>query len=130
MPLEAGSSASAQVLANPSSLKLFALRSLYGSVGCRADYRLEFAALGRIAATGSEFHTCRCNQRRLLNDSVAINQGDPANNLFLLTRGRARYFFVTPEVAEFSFVGLYLETCSEAWLSCPGLPFISSARNC
>src|SRR6266404_6087049 len=36
-------------------------------------------------------------QRRLLNDSVAINQGDPANNLFLLTRGRARYFFVTPE---------------------------------
>jgi CRP-like cAMP-binding protein len=36
-------------------------------------------------------------QRRLLNDSVVINQGDPANNLFLLTRGRARYFFVTPE---------------------------------
>jgi CRP/FNR family transcriptional regulator, nitrogen oxide reductase regulator len=36
-------------------------------------------------------------QRRLLNDSVVINQGDPANNLFLLTRGRARYFFTTPE---------------------------------
>jgi CRP-like cAMP-binding protein len=36
-------------------------------------------------------------QRRLLSDSVVINQGDPANNLFLLTRGRARYFFVTSE---------------------------------
>jgi CRP-like cAMP-binding protein len=36
-------------------------------------------------------------QRRLLSDSVVINQGDRANNLFLLTRGRARYFFVTSE---------------------------------
>jgi CRP-like cAMP-binding protein len=36
-------------------------------------------------------------QRRLATDSVVINQGDPANHLFLLTKGRARYFFVTPE---------------------------------
>jgi CRP/FNR family transcriptional regulator, nitrogen oxide reductase regulator len=36
-------------------------------------------------------------QRRFLANTVVSNQGDPANSLYLLTSGRARYFFVTPE---------------------------------
>jgi len=36
-------------------------------------------------------------ERRLLANSVISNQGSPAEHLFLLTSGRARYFFVTEE---------------------------------
>jgi len=35
--------------------------------------------------------------RRFLANSVALNQGNPANDLFLLTMGRARHFFITEE---------------------------------
>jgi CRP/FNR family transcriptional regulator, nitrogen oxide reductase regulator len=34
-------------------------------------------------------------QRRFLANSVIINQGHPADHLFLLLQGRARYFYVT-----------------------------------
>ena len=33
--------------------------------------------------------------RQFLANSVVLNQGDPANNVFLLTTGRARHFFIT-----------------------------------
>jgi len=36
-------------------------------------------------------------QRRFAAGSVAANQGHPANQLSLLTRGRARHFFITEE---------------------------------
>jgi CRP/FNR family transcriptional regulator, nitrogen oxide reductase regulator len=36
-------------------------------------------------------------QRRYLANSVIVNQGHPADYLFLLTSGRARYFYVTPD---------------------------------
>jgi len=36
-------------------------------------------------------------QRRYLANSVIINQGHPAESLFLLTKGRARYFFDTTD---------------------------------
>ncbi len=36
-------------------------------------------------------------QRRYLASSVIVNQGHPADYLFLLTSGRARYFYVTPD---------------------------------
>jgi CRP-like cAMP-binding protein len=36
-------------------------------------------------------------RRRCLANSVVVNQGDPADYLFLITKGCARYFFVTPE---------------------------------
>jgi CRP/FNR family transcriptional regulator, nitrogen oxide reductase regulator len=36
-------------------------------------------------------------QRRFLANSVITNQGNPAEHLFLLTSGRARYFFITEE---------------------------------
>jgi CRP-like cAMP-binding protein len=36
--------------------------------------------------------------RRLMRaNSVAVNQGDPADYLFLLTRGRARHFYITSQ---------------------------------
>lgn len=36
-------------------------------------------------------------QRRYLANSVVTNHGHPADHLFLLLNGRARYFFVTPD---------------------------------
>jgi CRP-like cAMP-binding protein len=36
-------------------------------------------------------------ERRYLTNSVITNQGNPAEHLFLLTSGRARYFFITEE---------------------------------
>jgi len=36
-------------------------------------------------------------QRHFLANTVVSSQGDPATSLYLLTNGRARYFFVTPE---------------------------------
>ena len=36
-------------------------------------------------------------QRRFAARSVPLNQGHPANQLFLLTKGRARHFFVTED---------------------------------
>jgi len=41
-----------------------------------------------VAAAGS---------KRFPGNSVVINQGRPANRLFLLTKGRARYFFITED---------------------------------
>jgi len=37
------------------------------------------------------------SHRWLLANSVVVNQGDSADRLFLLTKGRARYFFITQE---------------------------------
>ena len=36
-------------------------------------------------------------QRNFTSNSVVVNQGNPADHLFLLTKGRARYFFNTQE---------------------------------
>jgi CRP/FNR family transcriptional regulator, nitrogen oxide reductase regulator len=36
-------------------------------------------------------------QRHFASNSVVVNQGNPADHLFLLTRGRARFFFNTQE---------------------------------
>ena len=36
-------------------------------------------------------------QRRFLTGSVITNQGEPADHLFLLLQGRARYFYITNE---------------------------------
>jgi len=36
-------------------------------------------------------------QRHFTANSVVVSQGNPADHLFLLTKGRARFFFITPE---------------------------------
>jgi CRP-like cAMP-binding protein len=37
------------------------------------------------------------SERRFLANSIITNQGNPAEHLYLLTSGRARYFFITEE---------------------------------
>jgi len=39
----------------------------------------------------------RATERRFRANSVIVNQGEPANHLFLLTKGRARLFYMTEE---------------------------------
>ena len=66
----------------------------------------------RIAAVGSDMRVplfdglappdidvvlAAATQRHYPAGSVIVNQGDPAERLFLLTKGRARYFFLTAE---------------------------------
>src|SRR5271167_2370163 len=68
--------------------------------------------LGAIASVSSELRSplldglspheldtvlSAAKQRRFAAGSVATNQGHPAGQLFLLTKGRARHFFVTEE---------------------------------
>ncbi len=45
-------------------------------------------------------------QRRLLANSVVQNQGEPATRLFLLTSGRARYFYITEDGRKILFLWL------------------------
>jgi CRP-like cAMP-binding protein len=59
---------------------------------------LEKAELESILA--SAFH------RRLLANSVVQNQGEPATRLFLLTSGRARYFYLTEDGKKILFLWL------------------------
>ncbi|MGA8491363.1 MAG: Crp/Fnr family transcriptional regulator [Terriglobales bacterium] len=46
------------------------------------------------------------SHRRLLANSVIQNQGDPASRLFLLTSGRARYFYITEDGKKVLFLWL------------------------
>jgi CRP-like cAMP-binding protein len=48
-----------------------------------------------IAPRDLELIRGAATERRLLANSVITNQGNPAEHLFLLTSGRARYFFIT-----------------------------------
>ena len=50
-----------------------------------------------IAQRDLEIIRGAATERRLLANSVITNQGNPAEHLFLLTSGRARYFFITEE---------------------------------
>lgn len=51
--------------------------------------------LDGIATTDANAILAAAKTRRILANSGIVNQGDPANYLFLLTRGRARFFFNT-----------------------------------
>jgi len=45
-------------------------------------------------------------QRRVLANSVVANPGEPADYLFLITKGCARYFYITPEGRKIVFFWL------------------------
>ena len=49
--------------------------------------------------TRSEIETILASgtQQRFLANSVIVNQGNQAGHFFLLTKGRARYFFITQD---------------------------------
>jgi CRP/FNR family transcriptional regulator, nitrogen oxide reductase regulator len=50
-----------------------------------------------IAQRDLEIIRAAATERRFLANSVITNQGNPAEHLFLLTSGRARYFFITED---------------------------------
>jgi len=51
--------------------------------------------LGGLAPRELETIRAGATERRYLANSVITNQGNPAEHLFLLTSGRARYFYIT-----------------------------------
>jgi CRP-like cAMP-binding protein len=51
--------------------------------------------LDGLAACDIEVIRAASRERRYLASSVITNQGNPAEHLFLLTGGRARYFYIT-----------------------------------
>src|SRR5947199_6283690 len=53
-----------------------------------------FEGLSPLALNGI---LAAAKQRLFASNSVVVNQGNPADHLFLLTRGRARFFFNTQE---------------------------------
>jgi CRP-like cAMP-binding protein len=59
---------------------------------------LDAAAVNNVLSAATE--------RRFAAKSVIVNQGDPANHLYLLAKGRARLSFTTQEGKEISLVWL------------------------
>lgn len=66
-----------------------------GIVSVSVEFRSQFLD-GLISADRNTI-LAAATQRRFLANSVITNQGHPANHLFLLRKGLARYFFVTRE---------------------------------
>jgi CRP-like cAMP-binding protein len=56
--------------------------------------RLKSRFLDGLAPLAVDEIVATATPRRLLANSVAISQGQPAGHLFLLTKGRARYFYI------------------------------------
>jgi hypothetical protein len=59
------------------------------SLGPRSQF------LDGLTPTDRKTILAAATQRRFFANSVITNQGHPADNLFLLTKGLVRYFFVT-----------------------------------
>jgi CRP/FNR family transcriptional regulator, nitrogen oxide reductase regulator len=63
-------------------------------VAAAADLRSQF--LEGLATSARNVILAAATKRRLHVRSVVLHQGDPAERMFLLTKGRARFFFMTP----------------------------------
>ncbi|HKM91538.1 MAG TPA: Crp/Fnr family transcriptional regulator [Candidatus Acidoferrales bacterium] len=59
--------------------------------------KLHSRFLDGLAPRDLERILAAAKHRRYLANSVIVNQGNPADHLFLLTKGRARFFLITPE---------------------------------
>lgn len=57
--------------------------------------KVDWHLLDGIQPSDASVILAAAKSRRLLANSVVTNQGDPANQMFLLIRGRARFFFNT-----------------------------------
>jgi CRP-like cAMP-binding protein len=66
-----------------------------GIASVPVDFRSQF--LDGLISADRKTILAAATQRRFLANSVITNQGHPANHLFLLRKGLARYFFVTGE---------------------------------
>lgn len=60
-----------------------------------ASVKAEWRFLEGIAHSDANLILAAAKIRRFLANSVIVSQGDPANHLFLLTKGQARFFFNT-----------------------------------
>lgn len=78
-----------EVILNPDTLTLSEIAAVVARVKPRF-----FEGLGPEEV---KIVLAAAKQRRYLANSVVINQGHPADYLFLLLTGRARYFFITPD---------------------------------
>lgn len=61
------------------------------------DEGLESRFLEGLLKPDLDFVLSAATKRRCLANSVVTNQGDPADYLFLVTKGCARHFFITPD---------------------------------
>jgi len=66
-----------------------------GIASVSVEFRSQF--LDGLTPADRKTILAAATQRRFLANSVITNQGHPANHLFLLRKGLARYFFVTGE---------------------------------
>lgn len=67
------------------------------SSGAAAAGHLRSPFLDGLAAADLNVILAAATPRRLLARSIVANQGSPADSLFLLTEGRARFFFITED---------------------------------
>jgi CRP/FNR family transcriptional regulator, nitrogen oxide reductase regulator len=62
-----------------------------------SDFVLQSRFLGGISAPDVEAILAQATLRRFRAESVITRQGDPATELFLVTKGRARHFVTAPD---------------------------------
>jgi len=67
------------------------------SGGARTAQQLESQFLEGLTAADRDMVLAAASRRHLRAGSVAVHQGDPANFMFLLFKGRARHFYLTPQ---------------------------------
>jgi CRP-like cAMP-binding protein len=65
------------------------------AAGAAASLDLRPTFLEGLAPAERHVILAAATKRRFLTKSAVVHQGDPAERLFLLTKGRARFFFVT-----------------------------------
>jgi CRP/FNR family transcriptional regulator, nitrogen oxide reductase regulator len=65
------------------------------ATGLAADH-LRIRFLEGLSKTERNAVLAAASSRRFSNESIVAHQGDPAEHLFLLVKGSARYFFITP----------------------------------
>jgi CRP/FNR family transcriptional regulator, nitrogen oxide reductase regulator len=71
--------------------------TMLGSESAAIAPHLKSRFLDGLAPGDLKVILAAARQRHFLPNSVVVNQGHPADHLFLLTRGRARFFFNTRE---------------------------------
>jgi len=62
-----------------------------------SDFIAQSRFLAGITAPDVRVMLARATPRRFLPNSVVTHQGAPATELFLITKGRARHFYMTPD---------------------------------
>jgi CRP-like cAMP-binding protein len=65
------------------------------AIAVAAELRPRF--LDGLAPQAIKTVLAAATERRYFTNSVITNHGNPAEHLFLLTKGRARYFYITPD---------------------------------